>query len=96
MWYSMACGPNIDDQRVMRWPRGSTGVAVATSSNNAVHTPVSPAVVETDNASDDDVDPNDIVLAPTSAPASSSKLSIGERGLRLMHPDGWDCDYDTE
>ena len=95
MWYSMARGPNIDDQRTLRWPPASAGMAIAPPAGHALiqDTPVPPPGAENGNDSDEDVDPNDIV--PTAAAPSSSKPSIGKKGLRLMDPDGWD-DYSDD
>ena len=88
----MARGPNIDDQRTLRWSSASTGAAIANPDDNTFvqNTSVPPAGVEDGNDSDDDVDPNDIV--PAAAVPSSSKPSIGNKGLCLMDPTAWD-DY---
>ncbi|CCM04427.1 uncharacterized protein FIBRA_06606 [Fibroporia radiculosa] len=83
MWFSMARGPNIDDQRELRW---SSTLAASVSVVGAAQS----AQDDTYGGSDEEVDPNDmLVQAPPVATLSKS-------GQALMDPGGWDDEYDDD
>ncbi|KAH9833072.1 uncharacterized protein C8Q71DRAFT_252095 [Rhodofomes roseus] len=99
MWYSMARGPNIDDQRVLRWSSAQAADATGSSVAPASSPPPTAALPETAEASDDEVDPNDILQPVAAAPAPTSavsKLGGTKSSLSLMDPDGWDDASDDD
>ncbi|KZT71334.1 hypothetical protein DAEQUDRAFT_755839 [Daedalea quercina L-15889] len=96
MWYSMARGPNIDDQRALRWsstfalPSDAAESSIAQQSSAA-------AAAQSADASDDEFDPNDIVQPAAAAPVSAgSKPGGAKSNANLMDPDGWDDASDDD
>jgi len=97
MWYSMARGPNIDDQRALR---SSSALMIDAAESSLASVSTEPAAVGlTAEDSDDEVDPNDILPQAGTVPApptSTPHPSGARRNISLMDPDGWDDASDDD
>lgn len=88
MWYSMACGPPIDEQRSLRQ---STTSAQTDNCEDPIPSSAQARSEAQSADSDEEVDPNDIVQ-----PTHSSDASYPQGGLSTaVDPTGWD-DYSDE
>ena len=86
MWHSMASGPPIDEQRILRWegnvPYVNHRQVVGPSASASV--PSEPAAP----SSDEEVDPNDIV--------QPAQASVRQDGTMTIAPVGYDEDSDDD